>query len=158
MIKSKWQRYIAASINKHFVDNLILLDPTYKIFIEGQHRDDVLDQKIIEIRFDGPYWNEQSHDNWRGLIEINNLVQWKMDDVDNYEIWDTLGDVSRVMSMPIEIFTYDNPPIPIVSLGCLQRMDNKDDIMIHYFGQVEPSIQLQQATCEAHYYIYLVGD
>lgn len=155
MINPKWQRYIAASINKHFVDNLI--DPTYQIFVEGQHRENVEVQKIIEIRFDGPYWRELHHNNYRGIVEINNLVQFKMDDTDNYKIWDILGDVSNVMSKPIEIFNYENPPIPLLSVGCLQRMDNRDDIIIHYFGQIEQDLKLQQATCEAHYFIDLIG-
>jgi hypothetical protein len=155
MLNPKWQRYIAASINKHFVDNLT--DPTYNVFVEGQHRTNVDFQKIIDIRFDGPYWHELHHNNWKGVVEINNLVSFKMDDSDNYKIWDIIGDVTNTMSKSIEIFNYDNPPISLLSLGCLQRMDNRDDIIVHYFGQVEPNLKLQQATCEAHYFIDLIG-
>ena len=156
MINPKWQRYIAASINKHFSDKLIALDNTYNVFIEGQHRNNVKFQKIIEIRFDGPYFRESTKDNWIGTIEINNLIQFKMDDADNYKIWDIIGNVSKVMTQPIEIFTYDTTGTP-ESLGCLQRMSDRDDITVHYFGQIEPDQKLQQATCEAHFLIELKG-
>jgi hypothetical protein len=157
MINDKWQRYIAASINNHFMVQLGLLDPTIEVFIEGQHRTNVKSTKIVEIRFDGPYWQEQTRNDFYGLVEINNLSQWKMDDTDNYTIWDMIGKVSRVMTMCIPVFNYENPAIPLIQIGTLQRLDKKDDVQVHYFGQIDTIDKIQQATCEAHYFIELTG-
>jgi hypothetical protein len=157
MINEKWQRYIAASINKHFSTEIQLLDPTINVYVEGQHRTDTVPTKIVEVRFDGPYWRELHKDSFQGIVEINNLIQFKMDDSDNYKIWDIIGKVSRTMTMCIPVYNYENPPIPLVQIGHLQRLSNKDDVQIHYFGQIDQVDKIQQATCEAHYHIDLVG-
>ena len=154
-MNKEWARWIAASINKHFEDLLIsasVLD--FKLFFEGNHRATDISQSIIEVRSDGGYWIENTRNHWIGVYEINLLVQFYMDDKDNYRVWDLIGLCNEAMSKPFPIFKFGGSGDESL-LGCFNRLRDKQEIITHFFGQIEPSLNLLQATVEAHYSIEL---
>jgi hypothetical protein len=155
MMNREWARWIAASINNHFKDNLVLSSiPNLKVFFEANHRATESDQFIIEVRQDGGYWLENIKDHWIGTYEINLLIQYYMDDKDNYRVWDLIGLANEAMSKPISIFKFGGSGNEEF-LGCLKLIDDKQDIITHFFGQIDPKINVVQATVEAHYNIEL---
>lgn len=155
-MNAKWPLWIAASINRHFETEL----PSVKIFYEGQHRDptNVDNDNFVELRFNGPYFEQQSPQLWKLKYHINFLCQVMINDTQMYDIWTVAGLVAKAMVETIPLFNYENGVTPSVQFGCLQRTEVKNnDILIHYFGQVEPATKKLQATVEAHYYTLLEG-
>lgn len=157
-MNSKWPLWIAASINKHFVTELG--PDVAKVFVEGQHRGNDLAKspELVEIRTDGPYYQQYPNRLWKLTYEINLLVTYALDDKNNYRVWELIGKCSEASSKLIRVFTYEKGVTNPEFIGCLNRMtgkDGRDDVEVHYFGQVEPTVKLSQACVETHYYIEL---
>lgn len=153
-INKYWARWIKSSINKHFETNLVDSTLLPKIFYEPSHRANEKEQKIIEVRDDGGYWTETTKDQWNGIYEINLLVQFYMDDNDLYIPQDLIGLCCEAMSKPISIFKY-GPYGDDSFLTCFKRLTDHEDIIVHEFGQIDPTLKIVQATIEAHYLIEL---
>lgn len=157
-MNSKWPLWIAASINKHFSDELTPV--VVRVFIEGQHRGNDLAKslELVEVRTDGPYYQQYPNKLWKLTYEINLLATRVLDDKNNYKIWNLIGKCSEASSKVIRVFDYEEGNTTPKFIGCLNRMtgkDGRDDVKVHYFGQVEPTVKLCQVSIETHYYIEL---
>lgn len=151
----RWARWIAASINKHFDTNLVPT-PTLNFvkFFESSQRKNDKEHSIIEVRHDGGYWTESTKDKWRGVYEINLAVTHAMNDKNYYNVWDLIGLCNEAMSKQIHLFNYDVDGNG-VQIGCFHILDDKGEIITHYFGQIEPKVEVLQATIEGHFYVEL---
>lgn len=152
MINEHWARWIFASVCKHFDSKR----GTLPMFVEGQQRATRGVQDFIELRLDGPDFNESSKNYWKAYIEINILIQSSMTDGDFHKIHRTTGLVSAAFVSSIPVYKYGSAPLIDTGahIGCLDIVDNKFDkerIKVRHFGQVNPDTQLMQASVEGHY-------
>lgn len=148
-------RWIYASICQHFTSRIT----SVPVCIEGA-RNLLADRKqSIEIRCDGPYYTELSKDYWRAYIEVNLLIQSAKVNNDMYAIRRLTGMVVGAFTQCITVYKYGSDAViddgSVVDVFI--RMDGTSDrekIQVSHFGQVEPTVQLEQATVEAHYEMF----
>lgn len=149
---ANWDRWIFASISKHFVDNLAA---TAKVFIEGQKRDTRKETEWFEVRVDGPFYTEISKGYFSLYVEINILCACIMKDVNIQGIRSLAGKAASAMTTTIVVYKYGTGVSNDQSiLGCLTSVTKsrgKDRIQTNHFGQIGPNTELTQATVECHY-------
>lgn len=124
------------------------------MYVEGQDRATSELAEYIELRVDGPYIKEQSKNLYRVDLECNVLCCAKRDEVDNHKIHRITGKVASIFTSNIPVFKFGNGPDDNSStlVGCLVRRDDKKEgIITSHFGQIDPDVNLMQATVEAHY-------
>jgi hypothetical protein len=149
-MNTNWPRWIYASVANHFDTSLT----DYAVYVEGQHRDASSAPVLLEVRMDGPRFNETTKGIWEVYCELNILVQVTLDTVDAYKIHRVVGDVVALIT-DIELYKYgagtlDNQ----TKFGCLQLLQDSKKrhvIEVNHFGRIEPNTELMQATVEAHY-------
>lgn len=151
-----WDRWIFASISKEFNDNR----QTIPLFVEGQHRDDTQDKAtLFELRIDGPNYTEVSKDCWRIDIEVNILVQAAMDNEDFHTIRKLCGIASAMFINNLPIFKFgdgvDDDDSLLSCMKLLQDVKGRERIQTSHFGQIDPSVKVQQSTVEGHYRMLL---
>lgn len=155
-LNQNWNRWIFASISKHFDDRRQGL----KLFIEGQSRDTSKVKDFIELRVDGPQFTEVSAGYWIIRVEVNILIQSTMDDTNYHRLHSDVGIVAAAMS-DIVVFRYGNGPDDDQSvMGCLkvrQDLGDRQHIDVFQLGQIAPDIRLEQATVEGHYEMEYTG-
>ncbi len=144
-----WDRWILASISKHFDDRR----EGVTLFIEGQIRDRPAPPELLELRVDGPHLTEQTKGCWRAYVEVNILLQITMDGKNYHRVNAVSGLVASAFT-DIPIFRYgDSVDDDKTQLGCLQLIS--DGIRSNKFGQVDATVPLVQASVEGHYELYL---
>jgi hypothetical protein len=152
-----WDRWVFASICQHF-DNR---RGTIPMYVEGTHRDTETIKDFFELRVDGPWITEESKNCWKLYTEINILCQSAKDFKDFHRLRKMTGIVSQACTDYIEVFKFGKDVWDDQSLvGCLKRMDtgygkSQERIQITHFGQIEPRVELEQASVEAHYEMIL---
>lgn len=152
MIDPNLSRWIWASCSKFFDDR----KGDLTIFFEGDDRDTAKLKDFIEFRMDGPRSRTISHNYTRHDVFINILVQSTMDSMDTHRFWRTVGLVQALFVPCIPVYKYGDGPDddPSVMVGVLQiRNDgfNGEQLKVSAFGQVDPTVRVQQATIEANY-------
>jgi len=155
---SNWDRWIFASVSQHFEDRR----GTVPLYIEGMHRETNELEEFIELRIDGPWFTEISRNCWKIFVEINVLCQVVMNNQNFHRMRALTGLVSRIFDRCIKVYKFGNNLQDDQSQFCvLQRQDGgkgREKIQISHFGQIEPKLQLEQATVEAHYSVKLSVD
>ena len=145
----KWDRWIFASIAKHFETTV----PALFLYVEGAPRKTNDQEDFFEVRVDGPFYTQRTRGEWYVRVEINCLLSTTLGDKKNYQTHRVnAGLVVAGFTHVITVLKY-GPDVEDdeSQLGCLQ-IDNADDkIITSHFGQIEPDVELQQATIEAHY-------
>ena len=156
-MKKHWQRWIVASVSKHFYDLLNADD--FPFFIEGQWRNTRSEDEFFELRVDGPGIAEISNNYFRLYNEINILVQVAQNATDNHRIYRRIGEV-HVAFTNIIVKKYgggidDDESV----LGCMNLIvhaqGDKENINTAHFGKVNKSLPILQATVEGHYEMFL---
>ena len=69
-VNTNWPRWIFASVCTHFDAR----KGDYNLFIEGQFRNMQPPKDFFELRMDGPFITEVSHNFYKLYIEINVLI------------------------------------------------------------------------------------
>lgn len=157
-INPKWQRWIVASVQKHFDDS----KGDIPLYLEGER---IKDQQIafMELRIDGPYYTELCKDYFRVFIEVNLILQNVQDDKNLHTFYTNLGKASTIFT-PIPLFKYgasDDIESDQSMFGCLRIVsDNrgKERIQVNNFGLVDKDARLLQASVEGHYVTHLTGE
>lgn len=149
-----WPRWIIASISKHFADRV----GTLPLYIEGQKRPTGV-KDLLELRMDGPYITEESHNYWRLYMEVSVIVQSTMDATDYHRIFRNCGLVASLFTT-IQLYKFGDGPddAPTETIGCLsliQDIGKRERIQINHFGILDPSTSLLQSSVEAHYVTHL---
>jgi len=151
MYNENWPRWVFASISQYFYDNRQGIE----FLVEGQVHNKTEFKDTMELRIDGPYATEISKDYWKLYSEVNVLLTSKMD-LDLYRIHRNTGIVAAIFT-PLQIFKYGTGPGDDQSLlGCMTLLQEyRNTIQISHFGQIEPNVELLQATVEGHYNLFL---
>jgi hypothetical protein len=148
---ANWDRWIFASISKHFVDVL----SSNHVFIEGQKRDTRKLTEWFEVRVDGPFYTETSKGMFDVLVEINILCASILKDESIHNIHSLTGLVANAMTTSLVVYKYGTGVLDDQSvLGCLKIVTEsrgKDRIQTNHFGQIGSNTELIQATVEGHY-------
>lgn len=151
-----WARWIKTSIVKHFDDNR----GSYTLFVEGADRNTESLQSWVEIRTDGPFIREVSHNYYKLTVEVNLLLS----SVPNENIYtqDALCGYFQKLFTCIPVFRYgpssdvDNDNVQFGELNLYDHM--REAVKLNHFGIVRPDTKLIQSTLEGHYLMWLEGD
>ncbi len=145
-----------------FFRQRIEIDAELKYFVEGEHRSTDKDLEYVEFRMDGPSSEEVSKNYWFHNVEINLAISViKNEDIGR--IHKIGGQVKAGFNKEIPVFKYgkDTDPENNGSLiGCLQlRTDFRERaIVLAHFGQLDPNLNILQATVEGHFRLTLCED
>lgn len=138
MLNQNWQRWIFASLCKHFDNN----KQTLSLFIEGQHRN--IEGDFAELRILGPNFTEVSKKYWYITVTVNILIQTVINETDFHKQSKDIGIISAAFTnVDVYKYGYDD-----TLLGCLELLDA---ITVNNFGQIDPAVKLLQATVEGTY-------
>lgn len=153
MYNPNWNKWLRASVNKHFTEKL----STYSPRIEGVKPIDMSLDDMCEIRMDGPYYSELNKNFFDIVLEVIILVQTAITPSKNLYKHDvTLGTVC-------ESFT----DIPVLKLGpdsgddssqigCLTLVSApQNSVRVIDYGQVEVASLVRQAVVKGQYRIQL---
>ena len=151
---NNWDRWIAASINRHIEQN----KPADMImYVEGQERRTNKQEHFIEVRQDGVWWTETSKDTWKGLTEVNILIQTVIGS-DLYKMNRMTGEVIEFLTACIAVKRHgtgaqDNGQ----KEGELELLTDtsRDGHRVRRYGQIDPSVKLMYSTVECSYRIWL---
>lgn len=157
-MNENWPRWIFSSVTQHFDVNL----GDYDIFYEGQKRNaENYQTDLIEVRMDGPIFNQLGPTEWLAKIEVNLLAQSAIDDHDFHKIHKMVGVAATGFAVGISVLKYGDSIADDESLiGCLdliQDSRSREYLVVSHFGQLDPDKQIMQATVEGHYEIQLTG-
>lgn len=122
------------------------------ILVEGENDKKPSSEFFIELRIDGPNMtNIGTKVEYMGMVEVNLLLTVNK----NEKYVNTLQDKIGLC------FKHLDKCIPIRKIGSTQDVDDgsfvsvlqllDEDIEINVFGQVDPTVAIQQASVEAHY-------
>jgi hypothetical protein len=145
-----WQRWLHASINKHFTDNKGPLP----LYLEGDERTLQDQAEFYELRIDGPFILQPHKGFYFINVEINVLVQVHMDPRELYRVQDATGIITKAFRNAICVYKYGNDSDldNQLLLGYLRLNRNLDETVdINYFGIIKEDVRLTQATVEGHY-------
>lgn len=111
-----------------------------------------------EFRMDGPRFRELSKGYWEVWIAINCFCSWTMDDKDFHKKYVTAGILTNALKDSFSVFKFgdgidDNRTSKVGCFTPIQDAFNK--IQFNYFGQIGPTLRVEQGTIEAHYHMYL---
>lgn len=150
-VNRNWARWIFASVSKHFDDR----KENLPLYIEGQHRATSKLKEYLELRMDGPTWNEASKGYFIGVVQINVLLTSALNEEDYHRPYRIAGQVQEAFTQTIEVFKFgDGPDDDQSKFGCLQLKQNRsngDFVELNWFGIIDTDDPLVQATVEAHY-------
>jgi hypothetical protein len=153
-MNTNWPRWLVSSIVTHFDQSL-----SYKTFVEAEPRTTWEDKDFIEIRVDGPIFNQLDSSIWRAVLEVNILVQAAIDFQNLHKIHTMVGEVAVAFTTGIQLYKYGGGPQDSQAhFGCLsllQNLQNREKLVISHFGQIAPDRLLQHATVEGHFEVHL---
>lgn len=145
-------RWIWASVSKSFDDR----KGSMLMFFEGDDRNTAKDKDFTEFRMDGPRSRNPSHNYSIHDIFVNILITSTMDSRTTHRYWSLLGQVAALFIPCIKVMKYGEGPDddPTVQIGILQlKADGVrgQQLTTATFGQVDPTVRVQQATIEGQY-------
>jgi len=150
-INANWEKWCVASIGQTFEDGC---GSTIPLFIEGQVRATKDEAEFVELRVDGPWTTEINKNYFRLFFEVSILVQATIDPTDQYNIRKLTGQISSMFN-DINVYKYGDGGAYLGCLKLIQDSRKKERVQTNHFGQINPSVPLQQATVEGHYEIHL---
>lgn len=148
-----WQRWITASLNKNFNDVLSDADQPLPLYIEGTDRRTNELQTYAELRVDGPYYVELSKGYWQIDVDIDVLIDHKVNNEDLYAMQRAIGTVLAAFTTDIPVFMYGDgtDDDPMTQLGCFKLLPDEEPIRVTNFGQPKLENREYQATVNAKY-------
>lgn len=153
---ANWDRWIWATMSKDFIAAFTPLNTD--LFIEGTYRNRPEELELLEFRMDGPQQRQVSRGKFILDIEINILVRSKMDDVDFHKMRSLTGTVRRWLAQDHCIFRYGdglNDDDTLLGTLGLNNRSPLDRVRTNYFGQIDSKYQIEEATIEGSFTMYL---
>ena len=142
-------RLILASVSRHF-NNAV--DADLSMFVEGEIRDTRKKKSFFELRVDGPDVKKLS-----GITSfdftVNILIQVAMDKSDFHHIQRVTGTILELFRNAITI--YDNEDDSVIGCAGLVSDYKGRDVRIFQYGQIDPTIHIQQTAVAGTYKITL---
>jgi len=149
-INPHWLRWTVASIATHFN----AAKGAYPLYLEGDERDTDELKNFAELRIDGPFVKTLQGGLFYLDIEVNVLIQSKMDPENLYLGLTVAGVFAAAFVNVIKAYKYgtgndDDDTL----LGCYRLRDTRNDnsIDISQFGIIQKDTRLTQITIEGHY-------
>ena len=155
MYNENWDRWICASIYKHFEDGA-----TIPMFVEADERETDKEPVYFECRVDGPTAREISKDYWHLTLDIGTLICSIIDKRKLYIQRTEAGKIAKLMLPCIPIYKYGDQTGDDKTFAFnIIRSDGgrRDGIENKHIGQVEPSVLLNRSIVEAKYFVKLDG-
>lgn len=152
-MNENWQRWIYASIAKHFADIFTAKKLSFLVESAPQTSDKFTDW--AEIRMTGPDWIGGTNGEWIAeRVEISILVQSKLSQKNSYILQTNIGIVCNAYSVSIPVFRLgDGQEDDEAYLTCLQlKAKGRDAVKVNQLGKVSASTQLLRATVDADYF------
>jgi hypothetical protein len=147
-------RWTHASIKDYIKKNLTGMP----LFVEGEDDRNPDHPFFGEIRIDGPILQPYgTKGEWYGEVEININLTVKKDEKYVHVIQDKMGLAVKVLANCIPIRRIGSTDTAVdtgVFVAHLQMLPD-DNIEVNNFGQVDPTLRIQQASVEAHYRMQL---
>lgn len=160
MANSNWARWIHVSVGETL--SQVAIDAGIAVLVEGiNERDPEFSEASdrVEIRVNGPFTQEQSHDCHKIHVDINVLVNSDFDGVGKsaYQLDTILGLYHEAMDGIIPVYRYGTGPDDDDSLvGCLRpRSGKNDEIRVLRFGQMDKTLKIKQGMVDGRYVMYL---
>ncbi len=160
-----WNRWIISSVADHFITNVATplslaflvegLDDRASEFMEAPDR--------AELRYNGPFTQELSHNYWRIAFDVNILVTSMMDGAEKnrFALEINQGKFHEFADTCIPIFrhgkvaqTAENDGTLLGSLS--PRRGKQDSVRSIPFGQINKVDRLKQGQVDARYLMYLI--
>lgn len=151
-INPDWVKWCTQSLNIHFKD---LLEGCGYIHFEGRRRPSEEKVPRLEIRYDGPDFEEISNKCWEARVQVNILIVAKRDDRQVYSLETIKGKVALALDKCVHVYRYGETDNPL--LDCLH---SKGKIIISNFtskDEDQPD-QLLLSTLEREFLITLKGE
>lgn len=151
MLNPSIERWIFASISKHFDDR----KGNIHLYVEGMLRDTRTIEEVVELRVDGPNYLEMSKGYWKVYIEVNALCQCTKNSKNFHRMRQLTGTVMAMFEACIQVYKYGDDGSFV---GVFKRLDDtasRNMLQVSHFGQVDPVNQLEQASIEGHYEMFL---
>lgn len=150
-----WDRWIFATMSGNLKSRF---EGSFGVFIEGTHRGLPANTELLEFRMDGPTRKQPSRNYFILGVEVNILVRSFMDDRDFHKMRRSCGEVATWLAKNHCIYRYgDGPSDDNTLLGVLQLKNRtfRELVRVNHFGQIDPQYQLEEATVEASFEMYL---
>jgi hypothetical protein len=152
-------RWVFASIAVYFQS--IATGISLPLLVEGiDERDsEIMRADHAELRINGPFVKEVSHNCWRTWTDINILLtdRMQMSQEDAYGIMRWGGEFESAMNERIPVYKLgpdvgDDDSL----LGCLtMRKGQSESVKLFHFGQINSTDRIRQSVIDGRYEMYL---
>jgi len=162
MLNPNWPRWIAASISVYF--KTVLDAVNLPMLVDGidEREPEKMHYNHAELRVNGPFITEPSHNYYILNVDINVLFTELMSDSkDNaYDIATWCGIVQTVMGSTIDIFRYGNEEGDDQEwVGCLvPRTGRYDSNRVLHFGQISRVDRVRQSEVDGRFKMELFSE
>jgi len=152
-------RWILASVATYFKTVADALSLAY--FVEGvdERAPDTMRVQRVELRVNGPFVREISHDYWRAHVDINALLVDFMDmSTENaYDLNQWGGEFLAAMLEPIPIYKLgEGAGDDEALIGCLTpRRGTSEPARLIHFGQISKEDRIRQAAVDGRFEMYV---
>lgn len=150
-----WPRWVQASVGKHFKD--VAIANSYPAIVEGiDERTTAFMESYdrLEIRINGPFVKELSHNFWHFEVGANILIMSHMGGQlpNAYFGTEIAGRMAKAADEPIPVFKYGNGVDDDQSLiGCLTLLrGSKESVKVHQFGEINKEDRLRQTAVDVN--------
>lgn len=149
MTDPRLTRWIHASV-REFVENRKRERlSTIHIYYESDIRQTNKYKENLELRIDGPYENHVgTASDYKADVEINMLINTAYHESQLFRHQDNMGLAAYLLHETIPIYKIGDNADDKSLIGALSRHDL---VPTSNFGQIDPNVQVQQGTVEAHY-------
>lgn len=149
-----WPRWIYVSVSKHFKDVANFYN--YNSLVENVEDSISTFQETgdrVEIRVNGPFTKELSHNYFHFEVDANILITSHMGGPSKnpYGLMDMVGVMAATASQIIPVYKYGNGPDDDEDelVGCLTlRKGPVESIKSYYFGEIDSTNRLRQAMVD----------
>lgn len=149
-LRDNWTRWTVAAFFKAAKEVEI---SQYPVYFEGDEKTTRLERNFVEVRLDGPDFEEVSKDYYRLDVVLNLLVNSKLDPNDVYAISRVVGQYQRAFANNIQVYKVGTGVADDGSwFGCYQIQSKIEQ---NKFGVVSKDSRVEQITLEASYRLSL---
>ncbi len=159
MADPNWVRWIHASLAV-YLQSVAAAAPAVPSFIEHietRHPDFHEQPLRVELRINGPFTVQESMSDWNGRVFVNVLITSVIGkQTDAYALHRVVGRFHAALDTSIAVLKYGDGEAPV---GCLQiPSGTSTPVRTLFFGQLDPTDQVEQAMVTAVYDITLTKE
>lgn len=149
-----WTRWIKASINDFMLNqdraDASLKESPVPFFVEGQVRANERPNVWMEVRIDGPFYNQISRNFWEVVLEVNHVVSVLMDEEDLYVYDKVIGLAQGAYQNCIPVYKYGSGPDDD-DTGLFELIRSERPLDTVQYGQVDEKTRLIQGSVTGEY-------